>query len=332
MPTRRLSQRVLTLSLPKVNCRKRREMRYFCVLTRRCALMASSERKNWARRNSPRVALYPQTRRPDDRVAGRPVRGRSRPVRKKSQRRMQRADRADWSGDESHNFRLRRAREGAIHPVRARAVASRANLTPQQTNTWRCLSVIPQHDAAARKREGSCGTVDVIPRRSAASAIEISRCIARYSQVPNGCRTWRMPSHAIRRCEGFFFWLWSTGRRALPSRQERKIPCWCFPEIDRDDDTDRGRSWAERIRRARRARTDRRERDLSQLSAARRVLPLHCRRSVGRPRRPPQGLYDRRRGARPRSPIQSPNRSDRPRRGAPPAARDGTLLFGGRHR
>src|ERR1700674_27150 len=110
------------------------------------------------------------------------------------------------------------------------------------------------------KREGFCVTVDVIPRRSAASAIEISRCIARYSQAPNGCRTLRMPSHATRRCESFF-WLWLTGRRAPPSGQERKIPCRCFPEIDRDDDTDRGPGWTERIRRARRARTDRRERD-----------------------------------------------------------------------
>src|SRR3979411_2159430 len=91
-----------------------------------------------------------------------------------------------------------------------------------------------------------------------------------------------------------FFWLWLTGRRAPPSGQERKIPCRCFPEIERDDDTDRGRGWAERIRRARRARTDRRERDLSDLSAARRLPALHRRRSVGRPRRQPQGLYDRR--------------------------------------
>src|SRR5712671_1117117 len=58
MLTRRLSQRVLTLSLPKVNRRKRRQMRYFCVLTRRCASRPSSERKNWARRNSRREWLY----------------------------------------------------------------------------------------------------------------------------------------------------------------------------------------------------------------------------------------------------------------------------------
>src|SRR5712671_1964967 len=60
MLTRSLSQRVLTLSLPKVNRRKRLEMRYFCVLTRRCGSRPRPEMKNPARRNSRRVALGPQ--------------------------------------------------------------------------------------------------------------------------------------------------------------------------------------------------------------------------------------------------------------------------------
>src|SRR5712671_4473232 len=141
MLTRRLSQRVLTLSLPKVNRRKRRQMRYFCVLTRRCASRPSSERKNWPRRNSRRVALQPQKRRLDDRVAGRPVRGWRRPTAQEKPRTDAARRPRGLVGRRIAQLSFAPSREGAFRPLGDRAAAALANLSPQQANTWRCLSV-----------------------------------------------------------------------------------------------------------------------------------------------------------------------------------------------
>src|SRR5882672_6942463 len=117
MLTRRLSQRVLTLSLPKVNRRKRRKLRYFCVLTRRCASRARP-RGRIGHDETLGEWLYSHRKGGSTTgVAGRPVRGWRRPLRRKSQRQMQRVDRAGWWGGESHNFRLRRPEKERFVPL-----------------------------------------------------------------------------------------------------------------------------------------------------------------------------------------------------------------------
>src|SRR5712672_4326070 len=143
MLTRSLSQRVLTLSLPKVNRRKRLEMRYFCVLTRRCGSRPRPEMKNPARRNSRRVTLGPQQRR---------ARG-GRAARKKMPPPAWCIDRADVSGDELHNFRLRRCREEGLLRVTAHALASAGNVAPEQANTRSCSRVVRRHAGTARPRQ-----------------------------------------------------------------------------------------------------------------------------------------------------------------------------------
>jgi len=186
MPTRRLSQRVLTLSLPKVNRRKRPEMRYFCVLARRCGWRARLGRRNWTRRNSRTVTLQPQTGRSTTRRQGPdPPPGWRWPVRKKKSAQTAAPIARLAPSDELHNFRLCRCekeqftRSGPGLPRRAQILHSIKPLGD------RCLSVVRATMAIEPKRAGS--VVPVTLFRGAPPQVQLKSPVVLLDTAKSPC-------------------------------------------------------------------------------------------------------------------------------------------------